>query len=417
MKNQLATFLIALSLSSTALATKPYLPYTNTDMNTIGQGFEGVEEYMIYHEDGSGGQCTAVKVNIPAPGAVYLTAAHCLEGQVDFIYLRELVAHAFFIHPAYPVAQQFDVAALLVMGESNEGGYDIFVGDPSTLLDATTIHVGYGEQEGVRKSWRQGFLAHINHVTSSTYEQNLNQPAKVMAQITSGDSGGPLFVRTWDGNFQVAGVGRNCCDGDSPCPPMSLWALISPGFVPLVQSVFSQLPSPLGDSEVLNALAERQWLLDQGYQERDRERLMEELSFSIEALALVGLSSPRTEEGLRSLQQAADHGQHMAQFATAVEMFDRKNDTAAIHYLEMATRSGFSDAQRDLGELYIEGVLVERNSFLARYWIEAAAGQWNPEARLIETQEDFGQFSFCLPDRHRWWLKAPASSGGQKPAL
>ncbi len=412
MKKQFASLLLSLSLSTTAMATKPYPPYTNTDMNTIGSGFEGVEQVVLSTADGDDvfSRCSAVKVNIPAPGAVYLTAAHCFDHNPPLVSVNGLLTSTFFIHPAYIAAKQFDMAAILVREEPNEGGYDIFSGDPQSLLTSLTMHVGYGRQEGVDMPPRQGFVAQINKVTDTTFVQNINQPSGLMAETALGDSGGPLFMRDWEGTFKVAGLTKggnfDLVDGSSS------WAILSSEFVHLVQTVFSQESLPLWDPLQLRVQAEEIWLLEQGYQIKDWRSVMNGLSLLPEALwfhvipsvqkdmELGGLES-LTEKTIAVLKQAADAGHPFAQFLLACAFFEKwgeENNPMALEYLERAAVSGVPMAQFAWAETYLSGEIEVFNPQLARYWIEAAQAQWNPDALSTEIQDNFGQLLFCMPE-------------------
>ena len=407
---KLPSLLFTLSLATTAMATKPYPPYTNTDMNTIGRGFEGVEKYYVSELDGNLSRCSAVKINIPAPGAVYLTAAHCLSDEVKRIELKGRNAAAFFIHPAFPVARQFDLAAFLMMGESKEGGYEVFNGPAQDLLNATTIHVGYGTQEGVQWSERQGFVATINQISDSTFEQNLNTHQRIMAQVTSGDSGGPLFVRDHAGVFKVAGLGNSRMV--DPFPDSSQWTILTSDFVQLVQITFAGLDSSYSLPWNLGLHAERYWLANQGHQFNDWAQLQETLSQLPESLyQKAATRNPRPTAPTSSfseilylvlLKKAADQGHAWAQIMMAVVCYlgegVPQSNEEAFRYLHLSAKGGNADAQVSLGLSYIWGDLSEANAQLARYWIEAAQAQANPEALTVEIQDIFGQLFFCIPE-------------------
>lgn len=110
------------------------------------------------------------------------------------------------------------------------------------------------------------------------------------------------------------------------------------------------------------------------------------------ALGKLLLEQHRSEDGLRWLDSAADHGNTWAMVRIGKELLAGehvpKDVEKAAQYLSRAARLGNATAQYALGKLLLEGKDLPRNKEEAQRWLELSAAQGNPYATFLMERAD-----------------------------
>ena len=106
------------------------------------------------------------------------------------------------------------------------------------------------------------------------------------------------------------------------------------------------------------------------------------------------LDQKRTDEALRWLEMAADHGNQFARYRLGKLYLSgdgvTKDVEKALEYLTASAKQGNQFAQYTLGKLYLLGQEVQQDKEQAIEWLTRSAAQGNPYAQyFLNHQDDF----------------------------
>jgi len=94
----------------------------------------------------------------------------------------------------------------------------------------------------------------------------------------------------------------------------------------------------------------------------------------------------------RSLVDIANSGDAEAQLALAKIYESQKNTELEIQWYKQSALNGNSEAQFQLGLLYIDGEEIDENQTTGLFWLDQAAQQGHVQARVVQESlenEDF----------------------------
>ena len=357
-------FSLLLSSTFTVSLTHAAKPIQSSTEDLISYGSQSVFNNVValdIKQDNTVHWCSATKIKNEAAAEIFLTAAHCVEGMTS-LWINGVKASWSFTHPLYQNTPLYDLAIVAfndLPTRTVPWGYPLCAPTPEMLMQAELSSVGYGSlKDGTTP--RQAFRFYPDWISPFLITQDAYPPVNVAGPfglMTSGESGGPLLMKSPDEHFCIAGVLSNGGNFDSS--------------VARIPSAWKAFLTHFLTQENINHLAQ---LNGTGVQ-----------SYILNAF-LPFLEKPR-EDMIASLQTTAD-----MQYYTACGYDADGKSALAFDLFLQAAQQGHPPAMYNVANMLFNGDGVPRNRAHAKIWFERAAKSGDRDAlnmlRRFDLQSD-----------------------------